>query len=385
MAHQYGFGTNQSYFRDLIDVELQTLDRSKGAAERLKRHAEDMFTTDEARAVRAVMQTRSRNLSNENRAVSTASNSDGVFVTPNYLLSDADYSHSYPASAIGQVVSVPDEGYGLQLNIPLIGAITSVDQQVTENTGIEDTSPGSGGYVTSPVITLAGQVPVSLQLYERSGPQSAMTIDRIIQLALHNALVAEVDAYLLAQMQTIGNSTTAANSYTNATFYEDVANAQAAILTGTNVRLPATHAFCTPTLATWLLSQSTTGGLPLLTTHLQSAPTAVKLSGISGVATGYTGTDLLGSHFFSDGNIADVPNTSPAQAPIVFCNAGEVFLMQSEPVMRIISEGVDDSGQGAPTLTVLLQYFSYVGVVIRHGAAVNTLSGESLVAAPSFT
>jgi hypothetical protein len=200
-------------------------------------------------------------------------------------------------------------------------------------------------------------------------------------------LFAEIDGYLLTQMQAVGGTTDGAMSYTAAAFQQDVAETQAAIMTGAGVRLPATHCWTTPTLSTWLLAQSDPQGRPLLLPHASDAPSAVKLTATGGAAPGYTATTLLGSHFFSDGNLADVPATNPVQAPIVFANAGEVFLMQSEPAIRVLPTAGNggDGGPDASTLTVLIQYYAYVGVVVRHSTAVNTLEAPYLLAAPSFT
>jgi hypothetical protein len=376
----YGFESSFSYFRDQISVFEGGLDAGS-ARSRLEQDAEERMVTDEARMVRGIMQTQNRSQS-ETRAVSTASNSDGVFVTPDYLVSEGDYFHSYPSSAIGQVMNVDDPGYGLESNIPTLTSITATSQQTAENSGVSDSSSG-GAYATGPIVTLAGEVPVSLQLFDRSGP-APYTIDRIIQIALHAALVAEVDAYLLAQMQAAGGTTNGAGSYTAENFWQDVANTQSQITTGAGVKLPADFAWTQPQLAQWLLSESDTVGRPLLTPVPQQAPSAVKLTTVGGAAPGYTGTTLLGSHFFSDGNLADVADTNPVQSPIVFANGGEVFLTQSEPCIRIVSEGVTDDGQRAPSLTVLIQYFSYVGVVVRHGTALITLEADYLLAAPSF-
>jgi hypothetical protein len=179
-------------------------------------------------------------------------------------------------------------------------------------------------------------------------------------------------------MQAVGGTTTGYPTYKPPDFMQDVANTQQAIMTGVGVRLPADYCWTSPTAGGVAfepirpVEQAPADALP------PQAPSVVKLTPSGGNAPGYTATTLLGSHFFSAGNIADVPNTSPVQSQITFANGGEVFLMQSEPCVRILPE------PNAQDLTVLVQCFSYIGVVVRHATAVNTLQADYLLAAPTF-
>lgn len=376
----YGPGSNYSYFQDLAQYQLSMRD-AKRARERLMRHADLQYATDEVRTVRAVENTQNRvDSENDYRSLSTSSNSDGVFVTPNYLVSEGDIYKSYGPSVLGQLTSVPDVGYGLTVDIPTLTSTTSVFQQVTENTGIAD-SVASGAYASAPIGTFAGEVPMSIQLYERSGPKP-YTLDRIISLSLKDALNAELDSYALSQLISTGGITQGASSYSNSAFYEDVANTQATISTGAGTKLPADAAFTSPTLTQWLLSQADTNGRPLLTPALANTPSTAKLTASGNAPIGFTGTTLLGTSFFFDGNTPNVANTNPVQSQIVFANTGETFWMCSEPVTRIIPYGQQ---QGSSELTVLVQYFCYAALVVRHASAVQTLQAQYLLDSPTFT
>jgi hypothetical protein len=197
-------------------------------------------------------------------------------------------------------------------------------------------------------------------------------VDKLIATALHDALVAQIDAYLLEQMVAAGGSTSGASSYSAQDFFQDVASAQAAVATGAGIRLPATHAFTQPQLAQWLLSQSDGAGRPLLIPIPQQVPTAVKLTATGGAAPGYSGTTLLGSHFFSDGNLADVAGSSPLQSPVVFANTPEVFIMVSEPSMRVMPF----TEATAPDLSVLRRFGSEggMGSAARRGDAAGLIA-----------
>lgn len=367
----YGPESDHSYFRDLMSWNVNN---NQDAHLRLLRHAGEIIETP--RAQRAVTHTTNRR---ETRAVSSALASDGVFVTPIYAVSDADVYRSYPPSAMYQATTIDDPGYGLTLNVPLIeNEVTSVAVQA-DNTGVVDT----GGtleteYVSANLETISGEVTVSQQLYERSGPAPFST-DMILQRALQDSFRAAVDSYVMATMVSAGGTVNGAASFTAADFFQDVANAEQAVMTGAGVRLPATHSFTTPTLLQWLLSQSDTSGRPLLTPWIPNTPTTVKPMPSGGAAVGYSGCTLLGSHAFSDGNLADVPSTNPAQAPLVFANMGEVFLLQSEPVCRVVN-----TYQTSTTLSCIVQLYAYVACVVRHSSAVQSLEANYLLAQPSF-
>jgi len=399
--HPYGPGSQHSYFTDLVHYSLRDND-SKQSRERLMRHVEDLELLDEARMIRTVENTIHRTESDfdeqmEQRAVTTASSSDGVFVAPNYLVEEGDFFRGYQSALIPQCTQVPDSGYGVTLAIPTLTAVGTTAQQTTvtadpntaqqttvvgENTGVSDSSP-AGAYVTAGIATFVGEVPLSIQAYERSGPKP-YTLDRILMMALRDDLQATLGSYAFSQVVASAGITNGAGSYSNTNFYEDVAKAQSQILTAAGVKQPASHAFTSPTLGQWLLSQSDTNGRPLLTPHLNGAPSQVRMSDYQGAAVGYTGTDLLGSHFFLDGT---TPNQtgSATLSQIILADCQELFWTMSTPAVRVIGEGLTDSGQGANTLTVLLQYYCYAALVVRRSGAVQALNAAYLIDTPTFT
>jgi hypothetical protein len=84
----------------------------------------------------------------------------------------------------------------------------------------------------------------------------------------------------------------------------------------------------------------------------------------------------LSTAVFEDGSI---PVTSPAyDTQIVVANMAEVFTLTSEPSLRVIPETL------APDLLVTIQLYALLGVVVRHTAAIQTITGAAYPVAPSF-
>ena len=395
--HPYGAGSKNSYFMDLAHYSLRDGDE-KQARERLLRHADDLELTDEGRTLRTIENTINRTEDEQRVGVTSSSTSDGVFVVPHYLVEEGDFFRGYQSALIPQCVQVPDTGYGTVLAIPTLTATSSTAQQAlptvgtdgtaqqtsagNELSGASDSAP-SGSYQTAAIGTFVGEVPLSIQAYERSGPKP-YTLDRIIALALRDSLQTTLGQYAFSQVVASAGITTGAGSYAANTFQQDCAKAQSQILTASGVKMPASHAFTSPTLAQWLLAQSDTGGgRPLLTPHLNGAPSQVRLQDYQGAAVGYTGTELLGSHFFYDGT---TPNQagSATLSQIIFADANELFWTMSPPAIRCIGEA-EDGWSGSGTLTVLLQYYAYASLVVRRSGAVQALNAAYLLDAPTFS
>lgn len=63
---------------------------------------------------------------------------------------------------------------------------------------------------------------------------------------------------------------------------------------------------------------------------------------------------------------------------IVVANMNEVYVQRSEPILRTIPETL------ANYLTVVVQAYSLVGVIVRHSAAVQTITGSAYPTNPTF-
>jgi hypothetical protein len=148
------------------------------------------------------------------------------------------------------------------------------------------------------------------------------------------------------------------------------------MLTTAGTKLPATHLFVIPELGEWLLSQVDPNGRPLLLPTPANTALPITPGPNGGPPLGYTGNRLLSTAVFEDGSI---PVTSPSyDTQIVVANMAEVFTLTSEPSLRVIPETL------APDLLVTIQLYALLGVVVRHQAAVQTITGAAYPVAPSF-
>src|ERR1019366_5887579 len=132
--------SQHSYFRDLASRTLPFgSDATRDAAnKRLTRHSQEIAVDFEERneyvlrAVSAQHQTDTEEI----RAVSTMSASDGVFVTPQYLIDQWITYRSADRSFTNQCTILPLPPYGTQFNIPSFAAPGAAALQATENSGI---------------------------------------------------------------------------------------------------------------------------------------------------------------------------------------------------------------------------------------------------------
>ena len=308
--------------------------------------------------------------------MTSTSSSGGSFVTPIYDVSSYGIWNSYPNSIVEQCTAVDDPGHGLVLYIPSWTSASATQAQ-TENTGVED-SEMTGAYLSATLETIAGEVTLSQELYDRMGPDP-VTLDKAISAALRNDLDATVDAYVATAMIAVGTAVTGQTSFTANNWFGDLANARRANLaTGAGVKLPATHTFMQPEQMQWLLAQSDPNGRPLTLPYDPIVPSAVKFPAAGGAATGFSGYTVLGSAIFQDGNIPNVANTNPVQAPVILCNTSQTFVLRSEPCVRVVVEAF------APSLSVVVQQYQYCATVVRHATSIAVLEANYLLASPSF-
>ena len=162
--------------------------------------------------------------------------------------------------------------------------------------------------------------------------------------------------------------------WSNANFWGDVGKASANMRTAAGAVLPPTHAFMSPTFFSWATAQTDTSGRPLLTPNPSGTYLPISNAPDGGVPAGYTGLKLLSSNVFVDGNIANVGSNTQ----IIVANPASIFSLISEPTTRAIPETL------AANLNVVLQLFCVVGVVVKHSAAVQTITSNAYPASPTF-
>jgi hypothetical protein len=377
----YGPGSRQSYYIDLARAAVPgPLHRE--AVERLDRHALEVShqagagTAEGQRAIRTAV-TRSRTgtaerdvVQAEVRAMTSGSSSGGAFVTPQYLVSDWATYRTYAPSFLEQTTKVPDAGYGLQMNVPAISSIATVGQQ-TENSGVSDSSP-TAGYLTSPLVTFAGEVDVSQLLFDQSSP---LGIDEVLYAQLQQDLLTQLDAYALTQAMA-GAGTVTGGTWSIAAFWGDLAKASSQMLTSAGTVLAPTHLFMPPTFYEWATAQVDNQNRPILVPQPSGTVLPIATAPDGQPPVGYTGERILTSSVFTDGNIA---TSSGGYAQFVLANAANVFTLTTEPTCRAIPETL------ANELTVVIQVYAQFGIVVRHAAGVQVVSGAAYPSSPTFS
>ena len=381
----YGPANPENSF--FIDVARAALPGMPGAAEaqlRLDRHGKEvareaMVRSDEGkRALRTATTTAFRSEHPRSateealRAMTTGSGSGGSLVTPEYLPQDWAMYRTFPASVTGQATTVPDPGFGMQMNIPAIEASATVAAQSSQNSAVSDSVP-TGGYISANLATYAGEVEISQQLLDRSGP--GPSFDVLLHEQLGQGLRTAIDTAVITAMLAGATSVTGAATFTAAGLFGDIAAAKSAIATAAGTKLPATGIFVTPAWTEYLLSSVDPAGRPLLLPTSTQAALPIRLGPDGGPPAGFTGDRLLGTALFADENVP--PASSDAQ--FLVAHMPEVFVQTSEPALRTIVE------TDANILSVVVQLYCYVGVIVRHATAAAVVTGGAAYpATPTF-
>jgi hypothetical protein len=260
----------------------------------------------------------------------------------------------------------------LELYVPAFGSASTVAEQVAENSGVTDTSP-TASYLSTALVTFAGEVDVSQQLFDRAGPIGA---DVVIHAALMQNLNTEVNLNAITQAIAGGGTVTGAGSFTAANFLGDISKAKMQMETTAGTRLPATHVFLQPDFYEWSIAQVDPNGRPLLLPANSTAVLPIQAAADGAPPVGFTGERLNGTAVFTDGSI---PNASTStQTQIVVANAADVLTMTSEPVVRAFVE------TEAADLTVIIQAYALTGCLVRHATSVQVVTGGAYLSAPTY-
>lgn len=376
----YGPGSQESYLLDFARVSHPGAPGREEAQRRLDRHATEVAfearagSAEGQRALRSAS-TRARDrgelfVRDEQRAMSSLGSSGGAFVTPQHLEAEYGIYRSYPPAFYGQTNKLVDSGVGVTMYIPAFDSGATVADQGGENTDIANSSP-TAGYLSAQLVTYAGEIDVSQQLFDRGGP---LNFDQIAYAALRDSLMAQVSAAVISTALTTAGTVAGATAFTVAKFYGDVAKAKSQLASTAGTKLPATHVFLQPSFGEWVQAQADPNGRPILLPTPAGAALPITTGQFG--AVGYTGNRLLGTCVFEDGGI---PSTdSGTETQIIVANMSEVFTLMSEPAMRAIPETL------AEELTVVLQLYALLGVIVRHHPAIQVVSGAAYPAVPTF-
>lgn len=411
----YGMGSPNSWYADVALVEAgPRWDTRRGsggpdaAAARLLQHAHEMATevahgtkagrraerqiremnrgsseTDDHFARTAVKRFREfghagRPTFEMRTPMSTALGFGGELVTPVYLEQEyVNYLEAGRAFADYGCTSRPLPAYGMTVYIPEFSAGAAVAAQTVQNSGVQETDPTTG-YLSFNLSTYAGQVVVSQQLLDRSGPSFEFDLAVAEQLAIDYNL--QIDKFFLTQaLANAGTVTFTASSFalynasggpsSGATFAGVVAEAKTNIRTTANVFQNANALFVTPGRLEFIRQVADANGRPLLVPSTDGpwnvAGTGAGDAGIDGPS----GINLLSLPVFTDPSI---PNNGSGYEQALVLDTRQVRRYEGTRMTRTLNQTL------ANDLSVIIQTYAYVGGYVRRPLAVQAITGTGL-------
>jgi hypothetical protein len=374
----YTPSAEHSYFGDLFAEAFPQHRDHAAACERLRRHGREVSReatgrTDEGvRALRGVRTSSPGSVQAEIRAMTTAAGSAGSLVTPMYLVDDFGVFRAYPPSFWGQSRKLVDPGYGTTAYLPAFTSSSDAGEQVAENAGVPDASP-TAQYLSTNLVTMTGEIEVSQQLLDRAGPGPGF--DDACQAQLMQDLSASIDSYFLTQAIAGAGTVTDSTSFSVPDLWGDLGKARAQALTTAGAKLQPTALFIPPDNYEYFTSQVDGSDRPLLTPTPAGASLSITPGPDDSPPWGYMGQRILSTPVFTDGNI---PLSSAGYAQLVLAAMPEVFTLVTEPVLRVIPETF------ASTMTCVIQLYCLAGIIVRHSAACQVVTGAAFPASPSF-
>ena len=362
----YHADSEHSYFADLAASALPpNHPEHQAASARLARYEQEIrgemaSGSKEGRRARRTLQNREAPIE-EQRAMSSGSTSGGPWVTPEYLVDLFATFRSPARSFVDQCRNFPLPAYGLTINVPSFASATSVLPQGAENSGTADVEP-TGADLSTTLTTLAGQIVVSQQLFDRGGSVDAGSFDQIALEQIRSQLDAQVDLYVLTQALAGAGTVTDGTTLTTALFYTDLATAREQLADTAGVRLAGSHLYSTTDVHGWFGRQMATTGAPVV------SPVAAPVSDAD-AAAGFTGLVLPGGlRYFTDDNIP----ASSGNAQVLVARPDQILVWGADPdeAMSFAYPSTD-----AGTLSVVIGLRAYCGAIVKHAHAVSVISG----------
>ena len=345
-------GGKYSFFQDLYRSKFE---QDFGATARLQRHQREMaveFRND----------------------LTTVATDGGEFVPPQHLQSDwAQLARAGRvfANAIG---SRPIPATGMSFTIPKVTGGATTALQTTQNTAVSETDPVTAE-ITLTVRTIAGQVDLSRQSFERSDPG----LDDVVGEDLANSYAVTLDTHIInhATDGILNNANINAVTFTTpvtvAGFYPKLADAIQRIHT---LRFMSPDAiFMHPRRWAWILASLDSSSRPLVTPYAPQNAVA----GFGGVVAEGAVGNMQGLNVYVDANIPVLGGASTTEDAVIVTRLADNRLYESPtPRVRVYEETL--SGE----LTVRIQVYGYLAYTSdRYGKAHSKITGAGLVA-PTF-
>lgn len=343
-----------SMFRDLWNARQGQAD----ARERLDSHTKEMQA--------------------EGRAISTTDGSGGEFVPPVWLQEEWIKLPRAGRPVANSLNSRPLPPGTDTINIPKVsaGATTAVqtDGGAVSSTDITTTS------VTGAVQTVAGQQDVSQQLVDLSVPGIDVVIFDDLTRAYDTTLDVKVlsgtvtNAKGLDQVASVNTRAYTDASPTVPELYPKLAAAIADVAAG--IYMPATCIAMTPLRWAWILASLDTQNRPLVVPVGQPGFNAAAVQGRV-AAENVVGT-IMGLPVIIDANIVQTRGAGTNEDEILVYRQDQIFLYESAPRLRVFEEVLSN------TLQVRFQLYGYYCIIAgRLPKAITLVQGTGLTA-PTF-
>ena len=364
----YNPESRDSYFFD----QYKSGQGDSGARERLDRHSMQ-FRADE----------RTRNVP-EFRAASTTAGAGGEFAPPLWLI-DKYIAAVRPARATADAVTklLLPPGQDL-INVPKIATGTAVALQNLNNSGvnIQDITTTT---VAAPVLTVAGGLVFSLQMFEQS--PMAGGIDKVILSDLAADYARQIGSLVIngtgLSGQPTGLLTAAASTiaYTDATpGFMGAGKLYAKI--GQTIQQIQTTRFLAPTVIVmhprrwaWCAVQVDSAGRAVILPN-SNGPLNASAVQMSGNAEGYVGT-MFGLPVIVDPNIPINTGVGTNQDPIIVVRAEDTWLYEGPLNLQVFSETYSNN------LSLFARVYAYFALANRLNTSIAVINGTGLVA-PTF-
>ena len=372
-SRTYGPGSEYSYFQDKALV-AHNGQGAQAASERLNRYAGELdrimrednpSDRREAQRARQILFEARRSDDPEMRSGATSSTIAG-FTTPAYLIEDYAIYRLPTKSFANQTTKLPIAPYGLQVNVPsFTGPATNI-QQSAENQGVIIAQSPTGLNIQVNLVLIAGQVPISQQLFDRGG-LSGMAFDKIILAQILQNQDAAMDTYVINQATTGAYTTTWSSSATVPNFLSDLSLAREGLSDTAGNRMLATHLFTTSDqFGFWSKQVDSSSNVPFIVPDSSSIIAAEQTGDPKWES--WTGVHIAGSLFWhTDDNIP----ASGANTQLLVCRPQEIYTFDGENMAFSYEE------TGAQNLTVQVGMRSYVGAVARFPKSVAAITGTA--------
>lgn len=324
-----------SHARDLI---MATTTNDPSAWERLRRHAAEVRV--------------------EHRDITRTDGAGGEFVPPLWLV---DMFGDFPRA--GRVVAnlcrqMPLPAGTDSINLPRITTGPQVAAQTADNAAVQETDMVTAT-VTAPVVTIAGQQDVAIQLVDQS--PLAGGFDQLI----YGQLLGDYERVLGGQILNgsgasgqvrgiLNTSGINAVTFTNASptlplLYVPLAQAINGV--ESNSFLPATAIVSHPRRWNWAASALDSQNRPLVVPTAGGPYNAVAVDTVGTAGNGFRG-EALGVGWYTD---ATMPTTvATNQDPIVIGNFDNAFLFEGDVRTRVLPDVLSGN------LTIRFQLYRYV-------------------------